>query len=48
MEPGETRYADGVWEPKNYLAASNGETKEKFSQPRLCEALLDKLRQVEE
>ena len=47
-EPGETRYADGVWEPKNHLATSNGETKEKFSQPRLCDALLDKLRQVEE
>ena len=48
MEPGETRYADGVWEPKNHLATSNRETKEKFSQPRLCDALLDKLRQVEE
>ena len=47
-EPGETRYADGVWEPKNHLAMSNRETKEKFSQPRLCDALLDKLRQVEE
>ena len=47
-EPGETRYADGVWEPKNHLTMSNRETKEKFSQPRLCDALFDKLRQVEE
>ena len=47
-EPGETRYADGVWEPKNHLATSNRETKEKFSQPLLCAALLDKLRRVEE
>ena len=48
MEPRETRYADGVWEPKNHLATSNGEAKEKFSQPLLCVSLLDKLRQVEE
>ena len=49
MEPGETRYADGVLSRKINSLRRTGKTIEKSSQPRLCAVFfLIKLRQVEE